>query len=58
MEAGMLEDFEGRDLVIMVVLVVALLWSSRRARRHFKRWQRREQRKRALDKEFRDRGYH
>lgn len=53
----MLEDFEGRDLVIMVVLVVALLWSSRQARRHFKRWQHREQRKRTLDKELRDRGY-
>lgn len=57
-EAGMLDDFEGRDLIIMVVLVVALLWSSRRARRHFKRWQHREQRKRALDKELSDRGYH
>ena len=54
----MLDDFEGRDLIIMVVLVVALLWSSRRARRHFKRWQHREQRKRALDKELSDRGYH
>lgn len=54
----MLEEFEGRDFVIKVVFVVALLWSSRWARRHFKRWQRREQRKRALDKEFRDRGYY